>query len=46
MIQFVNVVLLAALALTALAWALDLGSRKTQLMTVTGVVLALNVAAV
>jgi len=46
MIQSVNVVLLAALALTALAWKLDLGSRRTQLITATCVALALNVATV
>jgi hypothetical protein len=46
MAQAVDVVLLAALTFTALAWALDLWSRKTKLMIATGVVLALNVAAV
>ncbi|MFJ5820046.1 hypothetical protein ACIQGT_40105 [Streptomyces sp. NPDC093108] len=46
MAHIVDAVLLAALAFTALAWALDLGSRKTQLTTATVVVLALNVAAI
>ena len=46
MAQYVDVVLFAALALTALAWALDLGSRKTQLMIATGVVLVLNAEAI
>ncbi|MFI0813645.1 hypothetical protein [Streptomyces echinatus] len=46
MSRTVDVVLLAALAITALAWALDLGSRKAHLLSATGVVLALNVAAV
>ncbi|MFJ3575930.1 hypothetical protein [Streptomyces rubiginosohelvolus] len=46
MAHIVDAVLLAALAFTALAWALDLGSRKTQLMTTTIVVLVLNVVAV
>ncbi|MFD8609476.1 hypothetical protein [Streptomyces sp. NPDC059631] len=43
MSRTVDIVLLAALAITALAWALDLGSRKAHLMAATGVVLALNV---
>ncbi|MEU6106400.1 hypothetical protein [Streptomyces flaveolus] len=46
MTLFVNVLLLAALALTAFAWALEWGSRMTQLATATGVTLALNVAAI
>lgn len=46
MSRIVDVVLLAALTFTALAWALDLGSRKTQLMIATGMVLALDAVAI
>ncbi|MFJ5817324.1 hypothetical protein ACIQGT_26020 [Streptomyces sp. NPDC093108] len=46
MAHIVDAVLLAALVFTALVWALDLGSRMTQLMTETVMVLALNVAAI
>ncbi|MFH0245920.1 hypothetical protein ACGRHY_26695 [Streptomyces sp. HK10] len=42
MSRIVDVVLLAVLTFTALAWALDRGSRKTHLMIATGVVLALD----
>ncbi|KAB7835697.1 hypothetical protein [Streptomyces mobaraensis] len=46
MSRIAEVVLLAALSFTALAWALDLGNRKTQLMIATCVVLALDAAAI